>query len=66
MRFFEGNCKMALNRMVMKYTLKMTLSLLKSKKELENNKLKNVKRDAEDLMTNLEGLKTEIELINKE
>ena len=34
--------------------------------EFENNKLKNVKNDQEDWINDLEGLRTDIELINED
>ena len=57
-KYPEGNCKMAWDIMVTKYASNMSLFLLKLKKEFENSKHKNVNKD--------QGLRTEIELIDKE
>ena len=60
----EGNCKLAWSRLVAKYAPKSTPSLLKLKKRYENSKLTEVIRDPEDWISELEGIRTEIENID--
>ena len=54
------------NSKVVNYATKMALSLLKLKKEFKNRKLKNVKKGPEYWISDLQGLRTVIELIDKE
>jgi len=60
----EGNCKLAWDRLVAKYAPRSTPSLLKLKKQFENSKLESVETDPEDWVSELEGLRTEIECID--
>ena len=64
-KHLEGNCNIAWSRMISKYAPKITLSLLKLK-EFENSKLKNIVKNPEDWISDLEGLITEIKLVDKE
>ena len=59
----EGNCKMAWDRLVAKFAPRSTPSLLKLQKEYENSKLESSTRDPEDWISELEGLRIDIELI---
>ena len=60
----EGNCKLAWSRLVAKYAPKSTPSLLKLKKKYENSKLTKVVRDPDEWISELEGIRTEIEDID--
>ena len=60
----EGNCKLAWDRLVAKYAPKSTPSLLKLKKKFENSRLKSAQVDPDEWISELEGLRTEIEEIN--
>ena len=60
----EGNCKKAWDCLVAKYAPKSTPSLLKLKKEFKNCKLEDAWTDPEDWISELEGIRTEIEAID--
>lgn len=60
----EGNSKLAWDRLVAKYAPKSTPSLLKMKKKFENSKLSSAEIDPEEWISELEGLRTEIESID--
>jgi len=60
----EGNCKLAWDRLVAKYAPKSTPSLLKMRKKFENSKLSSAVIDPEEWISELEGLRTEVEGID--
>ena len=55
--FFEGNFKIAWDRLVSEYAPHKASSLLKLKIEFHNNKLELVEKDPDDWISNLEGLR---------
>ena len=61
----EGNCKIAWDRLVAKYAPRTTPSLLKLKKKFANSKLEDdLKRNPDEWITELEGLRTDMEDIH--
>ena len=57
MDFPKGNCKIAYDKLVSKYTPHIALSLLKLKSEFYNNKLELIEKDPVKWISSLEGLR---------
>ena len=55
--FLEVNRKVAWNRLVIKYAPHTTSSLLKLKSKFHNSNLESIKKDQDDWISNLEGLR---------
>ena len=60
----EGNCKLAWDRLVAKYSPKTAPSLLKLKKNFANSQLEKVEMHPDEWMTELESLRNEIDKIS--
>ena len=60
-KYPEGNCKLAWDRLVAKYSPKTAPSLLKLKKNFANSQLESVDKHPDEWMTELESLRNEIE-----
>ena len=58
--FPNGNCTIAWDRLVSEYTLHTALSLLKLKSNLHKIKLESIKKDPDELISNLEGLRIQM------
>ncbi len=62
--FPEGNCKLAWDRQVNKYSPKTAPSYVKLKKKFTNSKLESSEEDPDKWITELESLRTEMDNIN--
>ena len=58
--FPQENCKTTLDRLVSNYTPHISSSLLKLKSEFHNSKLKSIEKDPDKWISNLEGLRIEM------
>ena len=63
-KYPEGNCKLAWDRLVAKYSPKTAPSLLKLKKNFANSQLESVDKHPDEWMTELESLRNEIDKIS--
>ena len=63
-KYPEGNCKLAWDRLVAKYSPKTAPSLLKLKKNFANSQLESVDIHPDEWMTELESLRNEIDKIS--
>ena len=58
--FSKGNCKIMWDRLISKYTLHIASSVLKLKSEFHYSKLESNKKDPDEWISNLEGLKIQM------
>ena len=63
-KYPEGNCKLAWDRLVAKYSPKTAPSLLKLKKNFANSQLESVDKHPDEWMIELESLQNEIHKIS--
>ena len=63
-KYLEGNCKIASDRLTTKYAPKTASSLLKLKKKFANSKLEGVYRNPDEFIMELEALRSDMEDIH--